>query len=264
MTQFHLAVSGSDDGPGTEMAPFATLHGAARAVRDARTAGADVEVIVHEGIHRLESTLRLTAANSGRPGAPVQWRAASGARPTISGNMHLDCRWEPYRDQILYCRVPESFGSRRMDQLFVDGKRQIRARWPNFDYADPERYSGYVRAAGAIPDDPQAMADAAPEANADMTFSSGAPRGIRFDTTGFPKRPWARPEEAVIHIYQAHYWGNLQWRIKAIDRDAGAIWFGDGGWQMGAKWSPDPCAVDERSVFFVDNVSAAKFSTRCV
>src|SRR5690606_28621715 len=67
-------------------------------------------------------------------------------------------------------------------------------------------------------------------------------------------RTWGHPAEAVIHIYQAHDWGNLQWRLKAIDRAQHLLWFGEGGQQMGAKWDAAPCLVDERSRFFVENV----------
>jgi hypothetical protein len=87
-----------------------------------------------------------------------------------------------------------------------------------------------------------------------MTFSSGAPRGVRFDPAAFTTKSWAKPGEAVIHIYQADYWGNLQWKIRTVDPTQKAIWFGDGGWQIGAKWYDNPAGVDESSRFFIENV----------
>jgi hypothetical protein len=50
------------------------------------------------------------------------------------------------------------------------------------------------------------------------------------------------------------YWGNLQWQIQEIDWNHNIIWFGHGGQQMGAKWHDDPCRVDERSFFYVENI----------
>jgi len=87
-----------------------------------------------------------------------------------------------------------------------------------------------------------------------MTFSGGAPRGILFDSASFTAKRWARPEEAVIHIFQGWEWGNLQWRLKAIDYDGRAIWFGAGGFQMGAKYFEDPAKIEADSRFFIENV----------
>ena len=98
-------------------------------------------------------------------------------------------------------------------QLFVNGKRQIRARYPNYDASEPGK-SGYLLAAGAISSD---VSSPNPEANADMTFAGEAARGIRFDPATFTKKRWANPQDAEIHIFQAAYWGNLQWQIKSID-----------------------------------------------
>ncbi len=87
-----------------------------------------------------------------------------------------------------------------------------------------------------------------------MTFSGDSPRGLLFDPASFTAKRWARPEEAVIHIFQGWDWGNLQWRLKAIDYDGRAIWFGEGGFQMGAKWFEDPAKIEKESRFFIENV----------
>jgi hypothetical protein len=136
-------------------------------------------------------------------------------------------------------------------QLFVNGKRQTRARYPNADPSDPKRYTGYLQAAGTVGDE---VTDPVPGNDDDMTFSGGSVRGVRFALDTFSPRVWSRPEEAIIHIYQAHYWGNLQWRLKAIDIAQQVLWFGEGGQQMGAQWYATPMVVDERSRFFVENV----------
>src|SRR5439155_2980188 len=57
-----------------------------------------------------------------------------------------------------------------------------------------------------------------------------------------------------IHIYQAAYWGNLQWKIKGIDFATNSIWFGDGGQQIGAKWSKNPSVLNQKSRFFIENI----------
>ena len=142
-------------------------------------------------------------------------------------------------------------GNLEFTQLFVNGKRQIRARYPNYDGSDPKHYSGYIPAAG------KSETISPIHIPARMTiwpFRVEHRAGSYSTHRPSPAGRWARPNQAVIHIYQAHYWGNLQWRLKDIDWEEHRIWFGDGGHQMGAKWSPNPCEVNARSRFYIENV----------
>lgn len=249
----YLAPNGRDDNPGTVERPLATLARAQEVVRALKKKGEGaVTVLVRGGTYYLDRPLVFGPGDSGAPGAPVTCAAYPGERVTLSGGRRLACRWRPYSDGIMMCELPAvKEGTLDFTQLFVDGKRQVRARYPNYDNSDPKRYTGYILAAGKVADGVQ---HPRPDPNDDMTFSGGAPRGITFDPETFSRRRWAKPDEAVIHIYQAHYWGNLQWRVRDIDWRQHIIWFGHGGQQMGAKWCASPCEVDERSRFFVENV----------
>ena len=243
---FYVSSDGKDSSPGTSSAPFASLHRAQRAVRQALKHG-PVRVIVREGTYYLDQPLMFGPEDSGSPSAPVIYAAEAGARVTISGGRRLSCKWSGYKNGIVMTPVA---GGSDFTQLFVDGKRQIRARYPNYDPSDPGK-SGYISAAGSIPagtPNPFAGSDE------DMTYSAQAPRGIRFDPATFTKQKWANLEGAEINIFQAAYWGNLQWKIKGIDPSTNTIWFGEGGQQIGAKWSKNPAVLNQRSRFFVDNV----------
>jgi len=248
-----VAVNGSDANPGTEAKPFATLARARDVVRELkRTETGPLTVLVRGGTYYQDEPLVFGPEDSGTAEAPVTYAAYPGELVTISGGRQLDCKWKPWKDGIMMTELPTvKIDGLSFTQLFLNGRRQIRARYPNRDDSDPKSYSGYTRAAGKVGDE---VADPGPGCNDDMTFSSGAPRGIVFDPTTFTKKGWAKPEKAVIHIYQAHYWGNLQWQIKDIDWQDHIIWFGRGGQQMGAKWSADPCVVNQRSRFYVENV----------
>jgi len=149
------------------------------------------------------------------------------------------------------CEVPEAqAGKLDFSQLFINGRRQVRARYPNYDNSHPGK-SGYIYPENRIPPD---MVDPRPGPNDDMAYPGAGARGILFNPASFTKKRWAKPQDAVLHIFRLGYWGNLQWRIKTIDYDRRAIWFGDGGHQMGAKWDADPPAIDSRSRFFIENV----------
>ena len=170
---FYVSAQGDDNHPGTASLPFATLPRAQRAAREARNTSEPAKVVILEGTYYLETALTFRPEDSGTHGAPVMYAAQTGHHVTISGGRKLGCNWKPYQNGIMMTDVPAGL---TFTQLFVNGKRQIRARYPNYDPSVPGR-SGYLLAAGAIPHD-AANPFAGPDE--DMTFSTEAPRGIRF------------------------------------------------------------------------------------
>jgi hypothetical protein len=251
--ELYVATSGDDTFPGTREKPFATMQRAQRSVREKlATAQGALTVVVRAGTYYPAETLSLSAQDCPGAAQKVTYQAYPGETVTLSGGQWLQCDWQPYKNGIMMCRLPAAkTGALTFDQLFVNGKRQVRARFPNFDPSDPKNFSGYIRAAAGLAD---AIPDPKPDPNGDMSYSSSAPRGVHFDPATFSPRRWKKPAEAIIHIYQAMYWGNLQWRLRDVDWDQHILWFGQGGQQMGAKWHEDPCRVDQRSFFFVENV----------
>jgi len=250
--ELYVSPKGDDGYPGTIEEPYATLHRAQQAVRQMIPQTDDtIKVIVRAGTYYLKNPLIFGPIDSGRDESPVIYQAYQDELVTLSGGNHLKLKWQPFEKKIFRSSIAMvGAGSIEFDQLFVNGKRQTRARYPDFDISDPGK-SGYIYAGRKIT---REFSDPEPGPDDEMSFSSGAPRGIFFRPDNFSKKKWSRPDEAVIHIYQAHYWGNLQWRIKNIDYSTKAIWFGDGGWQMGAKWASNPCEVNEESRYFIDNV----------
>jgi hypothetical protein len=242
----YVSPSGDDHNPGTSTRPFATL---ARAQQAVRQIGRErpVQVWIREGTYYLDSPLAFEPQDSGTTDAPVTWAAWPGERVTVSGGRRLSCEWTPHTNGIVKTSIPAGLD---FTDLFVNGKRQIRARFPNYDPSQPGR-SGYVFAAGAVRRETR-NPFAGP--NDDMTFSGEAPQGVRYDAGTFTRRRWAHPEEGEMHIFQEAYWGNLIWKIKGIDRDSDTIWFGQGGYQIGAKWNANPATIGRKSRFFVDNI----------
>jgi hypothetical protein len=251
-TTFYVAVNGDDNNIGSKENPFATLARAKDAVREIKkTAVSPIEVLVRSGTYYLAEPLVFGPEDSGTAEAPVTYAAYPGELVTISGGQKLESQWRPYKDGIMMCDLPAvSAGDLDFTQLFVNGKRQIRARYPNHDSSIPGR-SGYIYPQGSIPDQ---VKSPHPCPNADMTYPGIAPRGIVFDPSTFTERHWARPQEAVIHIFQSYHWGILQWTIRSIDYENNHIWFDKGGWQIGAKWASGVIRVNRSSQYFVENV----------
>ncbi|GAB1818841.1 right-handed parallel beta-helix repeat-containing protein [Herbidospora sp. RD11066] len=117
--------TGDDSAPGSRDHPLATLREARRRVRAALAWGdSDVTVELLGGVHRLAEPLRLGAADSGRDGHPVIWRAAPGAEPVISGAVPVT-GWEPDGHGVFRAQVRAGADTR---QLYVDGRLARRAR----------------------------------------------------------------------------------------------------------------------------------------
>jgi hypothetical protein len=255
---FYVATNGNDNNPGTKQKPFATLFRARDAVRQLKkTANRPIKVLVRAGTHYLDKPLVFGPADSGTAEAPITYAAYPGELVTISGGRKLDCKWVSSSVKWskgvspMMCRLPAvKEGDLNFTQLFVNGKRQYLARYPNYDNSEPGK-SGYIWPEDRIP---RSVKDPNPDQNEDMTHNNVSPRGIIFDPETFTKKRWARPEEATIHIFQAHHWGNLQWTVKAIDYENHYIWFDKGGHQIGAKWTSRPINVNDSSQFYIENV----------
>ncbi|WP_433538476.1 RICIN domain-containing protein [Micromonospora sp. CA-249363] len=104
-----------------------SLAGAQAAVRTLNSSmSGDIVVELADGVYRLTSPLRLTAADSGTGGYQVIWRAAASARPTISGARAVT-GWSLVDSgkNIWRASVPAGLDSR---QLYVNGAIATRAR----------------------------------------------------------------------------------------------------------------------------------------
>lgn len=187
---FFVSPAGDDRQPGTEARPFATLSRAQAAVRQAQGNG-PTTVYLRAGTHYLRETLVFTAEDSGRTKAPVLWQAWQNERPVVSGGVELALKWEAFRGGIVKAQVPAGFTT---DQLFVNGERQVLARYPNFD-PSVRIFNGYAKDAFS----PQ--------------------RAAR----------WADPRGGFLHAMHAHLWGDFHYRITG--KDAEGRLTSEGGWQ---------------------------------
>ncbi len=126
---FHVSPSGNDAGEGTMTSPFKTLEQAQRAVRGVnKSMSEDINVYLHEGTYQLTSTLRLSNADGGTNGHYVRYVAAPGETPLVTGGVPVN-GWEIYdADKNIWCAKDVVS---RFRQLYVNGKKAIRARHPN-------------------------------------------------------------------------------------------------------------------------------------
>jgi hypothetical protein len=133
---YYVAPAGNDANPGTLAKPFASLQRAQQAARQKPGA-----VFLRGGTYYLPEPLIFTAEDSGTKDAPAVFQAYENERPVLSGGVKLDkLDWKPYQGGILQATVPEDL---RTQEIFVNGERQILARYPNYD-PKAQYFDGYA------------------------------------------------------------------------------------------------------------------------
>ncbi len=161
--KFYVSANGDDRNSGSLHQPFATLEAAKNAIRivkENETEFSDpVEIIIRGGVYYLDQTLELTSEDSGTKEAGITWRSAASERVVISGGRVIRGLWKKISNsKIWYVDLPQTQGWERdvdlperyqkqpdgpwhFRQLYVDGKRATRARFPNVDEQNPFLYA---------------------------------------------------------------------------------------------------------------------------
>ncbi|RMD78237.1 MAG: right-handed parallel beta-helix repeat-containing protein, partial [Lentisphaerae bacterium] len=189
----YVSPSGNDRNPGTRSQPVASLHKAQLLVR--KVAGKQpVTVLVEDGLYYLDKTLVFGPEDSGSAHAPVLYRAVNEGKAIISGGIKLQLQWQPWKNGIFRAVTPAGL---KIDQLFINGKRQRMARYPNFD----------------------------PNAPASVPFHG-------YSANAFAKERaarWANPAGGFIHALHKSRWGGYHYLITGKKAN-GEVEF-TGGWQ---------------------------------
>ncbi len=173
------------------------------------------DIILKEGTYYLSETLDIN-------GSDIEIKAEEGEKVIISGGQRLNCNWKAYENGIWVSEIEKGLD---FTQLYINGKRQIRARYPNEgEYVNPAK-----------------------------TELEWPHTSMVFDE--FSNKKWSKPSEAVLHIFAAEYWGNMQWQINDIDYENKKVLFGKGGFQVNdIMQGKDATGIDHRSKYYIENV----------
>ena len=204
---FYVSVNGNDSWcgklaePNAEKTdgPFATLTRGRDAVRSLRAQGEDlpVTVMVRGGKYYLDETLVLGSEDSGTQDRPITYTAYPGEKPILSGGRKVT-GWKPYKGKIFQCELPEAKGGKwKFRQLFFNGQRQIRARYPNFEKENP-LYGGWAFMEGPS--------------------EEGSSVAFKYKEGTF-RHHWAKPTEAEVNVFPGANWHNDIIPVKAVDEE---------------------------------------------
>lgn len=154
--EYYVAPTGDDTNDGSAKRPFATVAAARDAVRVVRAGGdgREVTVRISQGTYRLRTPLEFVPEDSGptryigEPGAVIDGgREIRGFRPTTVRG--VEC-W--------VAEVPEYTLERPFRQLWVNGERRPRARFPKFSYDDADGLLRLLEIGAIRGEDPQSLA----------------------------------------------------------------------------------------------------------
>jgi len=120
--------------------PVASLAGARDAIRQLRKAGrlTPVRVQLAHGQYFITDPVVFTPQDSGTADAPIVFEAAPGAKPVIHGGRGIG-NFKKRPDGTWYAQVPDvAAGKWCFEQLWVNGRRAVRAR-------EPDKFYYYMR-----------------------------------------------------------------------------------------------------------------------
>lgn len=138
-----VSTTGNDTADGSATKPLATLQKALATVKSRSGGNASGwQVLVGSGTYYLQTPLIIGPALSGTPDKPFAIKAAAGATPVISGAVKLNLQWTKAADSNKWTAA---YAGAAFDELFINGKRQIVARYPNSRY--PEGYEADAKKA---------------------------------------------------------------------------------------------------------------------
>jgi len=226
--------------------PLATLTGARDAVRKLKAQGPlgeAVQIRVADGQYVMDQPLALTPDDSGSAEHPIRYEAAPGASPRFTGGRPIT-GFTRGADGVWTAQVPEvAAGQWYFEQLWVNGRRAVRARSPN-------KFYYYVLAKLNRGVDP------ATKQPADLT--NRAFRARSEDIQPLSGVPQERLSDVTLVTY--HSWEVSRSRLAGLDPAAGAVVVTAGVPWGFAYWGPNcryhlenfRAALDQPGEWFLD------------
>lgn len=196
----YVSPKGKDTNPGTEKAPIATFQKAQKLARKI-PANKNAKIVFDNGVYYLPETVKFTVTDSKTGKNKVVYMAREEGKAILSGGKLLKLSWKPYKDGIFVADLPKSTV---IDQLFINGKRQRMARFPNavagktiFDFYEMRQRNKPDKALDPL--------------NPDRVTK------------------WKNPKGGYVHAMHQALWGDMHWVIKGKKAD-GTLDL-EGGWQ---------------------------------
>lgn len=220
----YVSPKGNNQFPGTREKPIQSILLAKQMAYQYLQSSQNEKLTVwlSEGIYSITEPMVFEPFESKLNHASLLFKALPGAKPIISGGLQIS-NWSKRQDGLWECNLPD-MGIQGVRELFVNGKRATRARFPNNDFLR-------VKKAGE-------------DKRTNFYFEKG----------DFPIPSKSQHVELVF----MHDWSITRIGVKEINAEAGQLIAVD---QIGAKnlsfftidnWEPHPRYFLENSLEFID------------
>jgi hypothetical protein len=182
-----IAANGNDRAIGSIQHPVSSLR---QAIFLATQTSLDkVEIYFRKGVYYIDSTITFSAASL--KGKSLLLSAFNNEEVVISGAKKVSLSWNKYNDNIYVANLSLDYIP---DAMFVNGKQQVMARYPNYDSA-ARIFNGV--AADAISDQ--------------------------------RVKQWKDPSGGFFHALHSGEWGSFHYQLTG-KQDDGSLKM-EGGWQ---------------------------------
>ena len=132
----YVSPKGNDNNPGSKKLPLQTIHQANNKAVEMLEKGEekDVTVWLADGIFRVTEPLVFESLKTTSINTKISFKAEKGSNPVISGGIEIS-GWEKNNAGFWEAKLSEYKNEPvELRELFIDGKRAVRARFPNEGY----------------------------------------------------------------------------------------------------------------------------------
>ena len=234
--EIYVSPKGNDQNPGTIEKPLVSLNGARdliRKIRSTENLKEEIRIIVAGGTYFMNEPLVLNEFDSGTREAPVVYIAEAGTKPVFIGGIQIN-NWGKVSDKLWKTNIKDvQKYNWYFEQLFVNGKRAVRAKSPNKGFYFLKKVQ-------------ETIIDQSAGRQARMAVQSlGLFPDAASDMAKFVKSDF---DNAVITLY--HNWDNTRKRISAFNKDSSIIYTVGTGMK---PWNQ----LDKKTRYTIENYSAA-------
>lgn len=192
---FYVSQNGSDQNKGSLESPFATIQKAQFA---ARVESGPVTIFLRKGRYYINNTIVFDSLDSRLENAPLLLTAFQNENVIMSGGQRLAPIWTQFKGNIYRAYIKDGL---KFDQLFVNGKKMLLARYPN--------YNPHVRHFNGWAED------------------AIAPERVK---------TWAQPQGAFLHAMHQAMWGDMHFKITGVKKNGQVVL--EGGFQNNRPTEP--------------------------
>lgn len=234
--KIYLSPTGNDSSPGTKEQPLATLTAAcdkAGEIRKSGKADGAVEIIALPGEYFLMQPLYLSPEDSGSDNSPLVIKAQEGTKAVFSGGVELK-GFEKVNEKLWRCFILQvAHYNSYFEQLYVNGRRAIRAREPDEGFGRVKNVTETVLEKGTG----RAPLLAVQKIGLDSTHAAMVRKFTEEDY-----------RDALIIFY--HNWDNTRKRILGCSNESPSVYTAGEGMK---PWNP----VNSKSRYIIENFRAA-------